>query len=229
MQDQSLEYILADDADYDEFSSVLFSISVLTLKLKQLFKFEHIPFVLNDNWQGALTKAYGIESNVEKTLPNPYCYIKVSSFGVRDDAHNLNQTSRSGTGFRIKDADSGDSSNALLMMQYHSWAKVNVEVCVGFRDPTKFFSFGEKLSIAIKSRQIAATAEFEGNVFTVFADPNQSEISPNPMTTDDPASAGWLTINQALTLNTQFGSEQAVAKFNNEGAVQHNLEVQRSR
>lgn len=227
MQEQSVEYILADDTDYDQFSSVLFSISVITLKLKQLFKFQHIPLVLNDNWQGALTKAYGLESNVEKTLPNPYCYIKISSLGVRDDAHNLNQIARNGSGFRIKDADSGDASNALLMMQYHSWGRVNVEVCVGFRNPVAFFSFCEKLSIAVRSRQLSATAQFEGNVFSVFADPNQSEVSPNPMTTDDAASAGWLTINHALTLNTQFGSEQAVAKFNNEGTVQHNIEIQR--
>ncbi len=229
MQEESVEYILADDADYDQFSSVMFSISVITLKLKQLFKFQHIPFVLNDNWQGALTKSHGIASNVEKTLPNPYCYLKISSLGVRDDAHNLNQTSRNGSGFRIKDAESGDPSNALIMMQYHSWARVNIEVCVGFRNPVAFFSFCEKLSIAIRARQLSATANFEGNSFNVYADPNQSEVTPNPMTTDDATSAGWMTLNHALTLNTQFGSEQAVAKFNNEGTVQHNLEIQRQR
>jgi hypothetical protein len=218
-------YILADDADYDQFSGTLVGISVITAKLKQLFKFKHIPLVLNDNWQGALTKAYGIADNIEKKLPDPYCYLKVSSFGVRDDAHNLNQSMRNGTGFNTRGSDTGDLSNALLDMQYFAWAKVNIELCVGFRNPIAFFAFCEKLSIAIRARRLSASANFDGNVFDVYADPQQSEISPTMMTTDDATTAGWLTLNHALTVHTQFGTSIAVAKLNNEGIITNNVEV----
>lgn len=221
------DYILADDADYDQFSGSLVGISVITAKLKQLFKFKHIPLVLNDNWQGALVKAYGIAHNVEKTLPDPYCYLKISSLGVKEDAHNLNQSMRNGTGFGARGASTGDLSNALLDMQYFAWAKVNIELCVGFRNPLAFFVFCERLSIAIKARNLAATANYENNSIGVYADPQQSEISPVMMSTDDATTAGWLTLNHALTIHTQFGTSVGVAKLNNEGNITNNIEVYR--
>lgn len=221
------DYILTDDLDLDQYSGVMIGLSVVTAKLKQLFKFRHIPLVLSDNWQGALTKSYGISDNVEKKLPVPYCYLKISSLGVRDDAHNLNQTLRNGTSFSYRGEDSGDLSNALLTMHYHAWAKFNIELCVGFRDPVAFFSFCEKLSIAIRARRISSLAQYEDYQFSVWVDPSQSEISPNPMTTDDGATAGWLTLNQQMTVFTQFGASQAAAKLNNEGNITTNVEVQR--
>lgn len=220
-------YVKIADEDLDGFSGTLVGVAAFTQKLMQIFKFEHVPLVLDEDWKGALKKVYGIADNVESKIPSPYCYIKITNIGLREGTHNAKTIARSGSGYNISGEESGDLSNSNVEKNYHYWGDIQIELCVGYREFQKFFAFCEKLSIAIKSGGFACFPIVEGNRWSVTVDQSASSIPIQLATKDDASNPHWFTLNHALTIWTQFGVSVEVPKLNNEGVVTTNIRAER--
>lgn len=225
---------MADDYSYDanatsiseadslpETSGTTVACQAFMLKMCAIFGFDKFPLVFDDDPKGAIKRARGNSLDSDDRSIYPFGYFRITSTGVKDDAHNAKTALKHGTGYAI----TPEMENAVISKLYKLWANVDLEVFVEFSNAIQMLKFAEKMSMCIKAKSLTTGVALDnGDEWSVIFS-GSPQITIPQATKDSETSPNIYVVNFQIAAHTQFGESRDVPKINNEGRITVNAVV----
>lgn len=185
---------------------------------KNRFMWPHFPLVVNDDPRGS----YKADANTDK-IPFPFAYWQMTSLELVKTAQNVKTLKRAGSD-RL---GSGDS-NTLYYMAYTFPCRIECNLVYETNDPLDNLAFLERFAILIGTESLNVKVFIpigQGLPFTTRIYSDSPVVNFNPSVIEDEANPGIFRNEFTFSVDGRIGTHKGVPKFNNEGEITYNMEI----